>query len=87
MHEKSILELIKERLDGREIDLPIFDSLAVKLQHILSSENYDVEKVSQIIQQDQTLVAQVLKIANSAFYKGLKQITTVQDAIDYVNKQ
>ncbi len=79
--EKPLLELINEHLQGNLQDLPVFSSVAVKLQQMLASRNFRMEDVIEMVSEDQSLASQVLKIANSPYYAGLSKIATIKDAI------
>ncbi len=78
--EKPLLQLIEESLYKGGIDLPVFHSVVLDLQRLLSTKEYQATQVVSIIQKDQALAADVLKLANSSFYAGLKTIKTIQDA-------
>lgn len=79
--EKPLMELIKEHLAGDLQGLPVFHSVAVQLQQMLASRNFHMDKVIEMISEDQSLAGQVLKVANSPFYAGLSEIATIKDAI------
>ena len=81
MQERSIVELIEERIDKGDIELPIFHRIAMKLQQLLARDNYNATDIDRIIKKDQALASHVLKVANSAFYAGLSPIKTIQDAV------
>jgi len=78
---RPLIELIKERLAGNLGDLPVFHSVAVKLQQMLVSRDFRIEDVIQLISEDQSLASQVLKMGNSAYYTGLSKVTTIKDAV------
>jgi HD-like signal output (HDOD) protein len=77
---KPLVQLIEERLYKGGIDLPVFHSVVLELQQLLTTKDYLASEVVSIIQKDQALAADVLKLANSSFYTGLKTIKTIQDA-------
>lgn len=79
--EKPLIELIKEHLQGDLQDLPVFNTVAVKLQQMLANREFRMEDVIEMISEDQSLASQVLKVANSPFYAGLSSIATIKDAI------
>lgn len=79
--ERPLIELINEHLKGELHDLPVFSSVAVKLQQMLASRNFKMEDVIEMISEDQALASQVLKIANSSYYAGLSKIGTIKDAV------
>jgi HD-like signal output (HDOD) protein len=78
--EKPLVQLIEERLYKGGIDLPVFHSVVLELQRLLTTKDYLASEVVSVIQKDQALAADVLKLANSSFYAGLKTIKTIQDA-------
>lgn len=80
MHEKSLVEIVEEALDQEDIELPVFDQVALKLQQLLAKDDYSLAEVAKIIQKDQALASQVLKVANSAFYAGLRPVKTIREA-------
>ena len=79
--EKPLMELIKEHLQGDLQDLPVFNTVAVKLQQMLARRDFRMEAVIEMISEDQSLASQVLKVANSSYYAGLSSIATIKDAI------
>jgi putative nucleotidyltransferase with HDIG domain len=79
--EKPLVELIKEHLQGDLQGLPVFNSVAVKLQQMLARRDFKIDKVIDMISEDQSLASQVLKVANSSFYAGLSAIATIKDAV------
>ena len=80
MVEKSLIELIEETLDREEIELPIFNQVALKLQQQLTRGDYSLADIAKIIHKDQGLASDVLKMANSVFYAGVKPVKTIQEA-------
>jgi HD-like signal output (HDOD) protein len=78
---KPFKEIIEEHLASGEIRLPAFDKTALRIQEEVTKPEPDVDSIRDIIREDQALTAQVLKMANSAFFRGLSKVATVQDAI------
>lgn len=79
--EKPLMELIKEHLAGDLHDLPVFHSVAVRLQQMLARRDFRIDEVIDQISEDQSLAGQVLKVANSSFYAGLSKVATIKDAV------
>lgn len=79
--EKPLIQLIEEHLRGGIQDLPVFHSVAVKLQQLLSTRSFEIDDIIELIGEDQSLSSRVLKVANSSYYAGLTQIATIKDAI------
>lgn len=80
-NEKPLIELIRDHLQGDLQNLPVFNSVAVKLQQMLTRRDFRMEDVIEMISEDQSLASQVLKVANSSYYAGLSSIATIKDAI------
>lgn len=77
----SLLDIINTRLKSDKALLPVFDATGMRVQEELQRDDPDLDKIEAIITRDQALTGQVLKTANSAFYKGLTKVTTVKGAI------
>lgn len=77
----SFLDIINKQLTSEKARLPVFSMTAMKIRRELVNEDPDPRKVEKLIISDQALTSEVLKMANSAFFKGLFQVDTVRDAI------
>lgn len=79
--EKPLVQLIQDHLSGGLQDLPVFHTVAVKLQQLLSTRSFEIDDIIELIGEDQSLSSRVLKVANSSYYAGLTKIATIKDAI------
>jgi HD-like signal output (HDOD) protein len=62
--------------------LPSLPEVMLKIQHIVNSDEGNAQLLSKIIEQDLSLTAKVLKVANSAFFSiGNKRISSLPIAI------
>lgn len=77
----SLIDVINRFIVSDTITLPVFNSAATRLQMELVRQEPDLRVIEQVINSDQALSSQVLKIANSAFYRGLSEVGTVRAAI------
>jgi HD-like signal output (HDOD) protein len=77
----SLIEQINEFVKQENFQLPVFNDIAMRILKMARHEDFDIREMSQLIYQDQVLVAEVLKAANSPFFGGLAVISTVRDAI------
>ena len=77
----SLLDVINRYIAADTLSLPVFNNAAVRLQRELGKPEPDLRVIEQVITSDQALSSQVLKIANSAFYRGLVEVGTVRAAI------
>ncbi len=79
--ETPLMAQITERLESGLQDLPVFHSVALRLQQKLRTRDFHVDDIIDLISEDQALASQVLKLANSSYYAGLSKIGTIKDAI------
>jgi len=79
--EKPLMELINNHLDNELRGLPVFHSVAVRLQQMLVSRNLNIDEMIGLICEDQALASNVLRMANSLYYAGLSKVATIKDAI------
>jgi len=78
---KSLLDHIKESLQAGDTRLPALSPTAMKMQSELAREEPDLRTIEKLVIQDQALTSQILKLANSAFYKGLQTVDSIQQAL------
>ncbi len=81
MHQPSLHESIIRAFASNQLQLPAFPAVAMKLQQALHDPKTRVADLERMIVGDQALASQILRAANSAHYKGLQNITTIQKAI------
>jgi HD-like signal output (HDOD) protein len=77
----SFVDVIEQVIQSGEVTLPVFNPTAMRAQQELVKKDPDTRVVEQLITADQSLSSQVLRIANSSFYRGLAEIMTVKAAI------
>jgi HD-like signal output (HDOD) protein len=77
----SLLEKITRLIDSGKLELPVFNEAAVKIQSLVASDDVNAVEIEKLILADQVLVAEVLRAANSPFFGGLSEISTVRNAI------
>jgi len=79
--QRSFIDIIDSHISSGKAKLPVFDALAIKIQKETAKEDPNVQLIEKMIMNDPALTSEVIKVANSSFYKGLQQITTVRSAI------
>ena len=77
----SLIDVINRFIESDKVVLPVFNSAAASIQQELAKNEPSIQVVEKIITADQALATQVLKIANSSFYRGLNEVGTVRAAI------
>ncbi len=76
----SLIDLVKKEME-KENNLPVLSKRANALQNEAVKEDPDIRKIGSIIRLDPTLTSQVLKVANSPFYRGLQTVETIREAV------
>ena len=61
--------------------LPVLPKVGSRLFQLLQDENRDAKKIADTISTDPALTAQILKVANSAYYKRQNKISTMKHAV------
>lgn len=79
--ERSLVDVIHERIRSNELQLPVFHQAALKLQDLLQRDDTSIGQIARVITADQALASQVLRVANSAFFAGLSKVATIRDAV------
>ena len=79
--QSSLVGMIENYTAADKIKLPAFNATALRIQKEVAKEEPDSRLIEKLIVSDQSLTGEVLRVANSSFYKGLAQVATVRDAI------
>jgi HD-like signal output (HDOD) protein len=79
--EKSFLDTLKEHVVSGEAQLPAFDRTGLAIQEEMAKSDPDMQVIEKHILRDPSLASQLLKMANSSFYRGMQEVTTVRNAI------
>jgi HD-like signal output (HDOD) protein len=64
--------------------LPALPAVVGKIQSLIQHADVDMKKVAELINSDPAVLAQVLKIVNSAYYGLPREVTNVQFAIAFL---
>jgi HD-like signal output (HDOD) protein len=78
---ESLIDIIDNLIVSRKVCLPVFDATAARIQREIGNPEPDLRIIEKLIVSDQALTAEVLRMSNSSFYKGLTQVSTVRNAI------
>lgn len=78
------IEIDPETFLYKHYTLPALPTIITSIQEIMYSDNISVKKIADLLRNDPSLVAQVLKIVNSAFYSLPNEIADVNLAVAYM---
>lgn len=79
--EKSFIDTLKEHVVSGKAQLPPFDRTGLAIQQEMAKPDPDMQVIEKQILRDPALTSQLLKVANSTFYRGMIEVTTVRNAI------
>jgi putative nucleotidyltransferase with HDIG domain len=71
----------KEELIRRVSDPKVLPMVAKKVLDIVGNDQASISEICETIQKDQTISANILKIANSAYYGLRKEVTSIRQAV------
>ena len=77
---ESIKTLIANRVDSNDFKLPVFSPVALEIQQAIN-EDADLRDIEIMIHKDQAMAAEILRLANSAFFAGLAKQRTISQAL------
>ena len=77
----SFLEIVQSYLNSDKSVLPMFSQTGLRVQQELAKEDPDLRTIEKLISSDQGLTTQVLRTANSAFFRGLSKANSIREAI------
>jgi putative nucleotidyltransferase with HDIG domain len=71
---------LKSRIIQSIKDLPPMPQVVIRIQHLIMDLNSDTKQLAEIIGSDQAIAAEVLKMANSAYYGMSGRISSIHQA-------
>ncbi len=77
----TIKELLRARIDKGQLEVPMLPEVAGKVLRLTQDPDSEASDLSRLIQSDQTLAGNVMRIANSAAYSPNSQMVSLQQAI------
>lgn len=72
---------LRERLQAGKLELPLLPEVAGQVMAACSDEACDVRRLAQLIQRDQAMAANLLRLGNSALYAPPVPIVSLQQAV------
>ncbi len=78
---KSFIEILKEHVHSDQAQLPAFNRTGLAIQQEMAKPDPDMQVIEKQILRDPALSGQLLKVANSSFYRGMIEVTTVRNAM------
>ena len=67
--------------------IPAFPATGNKVAQLLNKADYSVLQVANVIKLDPSITANILKMANAAYFKSQHKISTINDAVMYLGQK
>jgi putative nucleotidyltransferase with HDIG domain len=77
----NLREKLGELVEGGFLDLPILPGVAAEVIVLTSREDCDMRQLADVITRDQAMAAHVLRMANSAAYRGSSKVVSLRQAM------
>lgn len=78
---RSLINIIENYVESDKLKLPVFNSIAMKVQKEISKQEPNIGLIEKLIIGDQALTGSVLRVSNSNFFRGFSAVSTVRQAI------
>ncbi len=79
--------MIVEKLFRSVEKIPAFPGTVEKVAELISHADYSVAEVVAVIQYDQSITANLLKMCNSAYFGSRHRISTLRDAVVFLGQE
>lgn len=79
---QQLRDALTQHIESGTLELPVLPEVASRVISLTMDENCEMAQLSQLIQRDPSLAANVLRIANSALYSPPSPIVSLQQALN-----
>ena len=76
----GLIEQLKWRMQRGEVNLPSYPSMASSLRQMIQDQA-SIDDITALLNRDTAIVATLIRVANSAYYRGISDSQTLADAI------
>ncbi len=78
---KTLRRQVSEDIREDRIEMPLLPAVAVELMRLTATSEFQLRDVVSVIERDQFITAKVLKSANSAFFAGTREVSSLREAV------
>ena len=82
--ETALLTILVEKINNDTLVLPTLPAIALKVRKAADDPNINLSSISEVLSQDPSLSARMIKISNSAYLGRSIKVTSTQQAITRV---
>ncbi len=83
-HNFIFIRQLIQSMEQNKIEIPILPIVANRILQLSFNPNSDYDKYAQVVKSDTSIAINVIKLANSPLYKGLRDINDLQLAISRI---
>lgn len=78
---RAIEEMLVSHFDGHDLTMPPMPRVAERVLQHLRSSKCGMNRIAEVLAEDQVTAANLLRMANSVLYRGVNKITSLQGAV------
>ena len=86
MSEKPLAEALNEMVSADRLSLPVYPAVARRVRTEMQRAE-TLEELKTLFEPDQALTCNLFRAANSSFFKGLKQTTSLEEGITRLGQE
>jgi HD-like signal output (HDOD) protein len=79
--KNALLTILVEKINNDTLVLPTLPAIALKVRRAADDPNVNLNKMAEVVRQDPSLSARMIKISNSAYLGRTIKVTSTQQAI------
>lgn len=80
----SLASRVRALIEADDVQLPPLPEVATRVQQILASDDADMDELNRLLSQDSAIVAALLRLANSAVFGGLREVSDLSVAVQRI---
>jgi HD-like signal output (HDOD) protein len=79
--DQSLREMIEEEIRSGRAAPQVMPAVGARVQEVTCKEDYPLEELTDVIEEEPALAGRILRYANSSAYAGLAEITELDQAV------
>jgi putative nucleotidyltransferase with HDIG domain len=76
-----LIDFLENRAEKADMKLPVLPEVAQQIMQMARDPEVEIKTLAEFVSQDQVISGKVLKLANSALYRGFAEVTSIAQAI------
>jgi putative nucleotidyltransferase with HDIG domain len=81
---RQIKTRVKEAIVAENFEIPLLPHVATQVLQLANNPNAGFSDIEKLLKQDQILTTHLIKIANSAYYRGISEVVSLRDAMSRI---